>query len=438
MKLLDAFPFENTSIWAFVGSGGKTSTIFSLVRQYKKPIIVTTTTHLSLAEVQLGDYDWIMDDVFKFPEEIPNGILVITAGDNGAEKVEGLNENQMNQLSKWALENKAPMLIEADGSRGKPLKAPADYEPAIPAFVNRVIVVAGMGSIHRPLTANNVHRPNIFAELAGIEIGEIITARNIQKVLAHPLGGLKNIPVEIDKTLLLTQISNQPQLMAAKDIAKAVSGIFSPVIMMSDGDAPDVIASIQPIAGVILAAGDSTRLGRAKQFLDWKGKPFIQVVAENAINAGLSPVIVVTGEAHEKITDLLAHLPVTVVHNQNWQEGQGTSVSVGVRNLPNGIGGAIFLLVDQPQIKSPIIETLISEHSISMSKIVAPLIDNQRGNPVLFDKSTFIELAKLKGEKGGRKLFSNYHVRWVPWVDDGALLDVDTEENYQRLLSRYP
>jgi molybdenum cofactor cytidylyltransferase len=70
-----------------------------------------------------------------------------------------------------------------------------------------------------------------------------------------------------------------------------------------------------------------------------------------------------------------------------------------------------------------------------MAPIIAPLIDGQRGNPVLFDRVTFSDLQQVRGDAGGRQLFSRYPVAWVDWHDSAVLLDIDTEEDYQRLLA---
>jgi molybdenum cofactor cytidylyltransferase len=74
-------------------------------------------------------------------------------------------------------------------------------------------------------------------------------------------------------------------------------------------------------------------------------------------------------------------------------------------------------------------------HSVDLPPIVAPLIlEERRGNPVLFDRSTFSDLLALRGDSGGRSLFSKHHVQYMPWHDASLLLDVDTEEDYRRLV----
>jgi molybdenum cofactor cytidylyltransferase len=122
-----------------------------------------------------------------------------------------------------------------------------------------------------------------------------------------------------------------------------------------------------------------------------------------------------------------------VIHNPDWAAGQSTSVRHGLQALPNSIGSAIFLLADQPHIPVELVKALRDQHTQTLSPIVAPLIDDRRGNPVLFDRITFADLQALTGDVGGRAVFAKHPITYVPWHDASLLLDVDTPEDYQRL-----
>ena len=100
-----------------------------------------------------------------------------------------------------------------------------------------------------------------------------------------------------------------------------------------------------------------------------------------------------------------------------------------------GLGGAIFLLADQPQITPSVIRALVEKHAEGLYPIVAPMVLDRRANPVLFDRATFSDLTTLEGDVGGRAIFHKYRVEYLPWHDDSLLLDVDTPEHYQRLIS---
>ena len=130
---------------------------------------------------------------------------------------------------------------------------------------------------------------------------------------------------------------------------------------------------------------------------------------------------------------VVADLPVTLIYNPDWEAGQSTSMRCGLQALPDTIGSAVFLLADQPQIPVELITALREQHAQTLSSIVAPLIDGRRGNPVLFDRTTFADLVSLTGDVGGRAVFGKYSTTYVPWHDANLLLDVDTLEDYQRL-----
>jgi molybdenum cofactor cytidylyltransferase len=209
-----------------------------------------------------------------------------------------------------------------------------------------------------------------------------------------------------------------------------------------------VFAVHESIAGVILAAGGSVRFGEAKQLLEWKGKPFVRAVAMTALEAGLSPVIVVTGANSQKVESAVRGLDVIIARNDNWKSGQGSSIKIGIKRLtqlppPSGhlpqfgkrVGGAIFLLTDQPQITPSILRGLVQRHAEGLHPIVAPMVMDRRANPVLFDRDTFRDLLTIEGDVGGRAIFHKHPVEYLPWHDDRLLLDVDTPEMYQRLIS---
>jgi molybdenum cofactor cytidylyltransferase len=435
ISLTKAFRLGPAPQVAFVGAGGKTSAIFTLAREYKAAL-VTTSTHLSVTQAHSGDahieIDFVADIEALGPTNL-NGVVVFS-GTAANDRVAGLNAEQLAALSAFARRHQLPLLIEADGARERSLKAPAAHEPAIPPFVDTVIVVAGLGALGKPLDPAYIHRSEVFAELAGLAPGAPVDAGAVTRVLLHPNGGLKNIPTGARKLVLLNQADTPEFASAAKTLADELLPAFDAVIVSALKQATAASAVYERTAGILLAAGGSQRLGSAKQLLDWKGKPFVRQVAETALAAGLDPLIVVTGSNPEDVEASITGLNVQVVRNRDWQSGQSSSVKAGLAALPQSVGSALFLVVDQPQLPIALVEALLAEHTATLAPIVAPLVDGQRSNPVLFDRATFADFAALEGDVGGRAIFAKHQVTWLPWLDASLSIDVDFPEDYDRLL----
>ena len=186
------------------------------------------------------------------------------------------------------------------------------------------------------------------------------------------------------------------------------------------------------IAGLVLAAGRSTRMGGPNKLLEEiNGKPLVRIVAEQALASRASPVIVVTGHQRERVERALAGLPVTLVHNPDFADGLSTSLKAGIRAVPAEADGAIVTLGDMPQVSATLLDRLIAafdpEHG---ALVVVPTFDGKRGNPVLWARRFFSDLMAVEGDVGARHLIAGYAeaVTDVPVDDAAALTDIDTPE----------
>lgn len=439
MKLSKALRLPKSPIVALVGAGGKTTTLFSLAKELT-PSIVTTTTHIGEWQVNQCGVHIVVKTGAKLPI-IPGDDVTLVTGEKENDRFLGVDAGQLGELKRLTVGRGISLLIEADGARQKPLKAPANHEPVIPDFVNTVIVTAGLEGLNNPLEEKFVHRPELFSQISGLEIGKTVTIDALGKVLTHPAGGLKNIPVNARKIALLNQ-ADTPELQShGKLLAEKILPVYDAVVIASleptREHIPDerlILAVYEQTAGIILAAGGSTRFGQPKQLLDFHGKPFIRVIAEKAISAGLDPVIVITGAKGIDVKQAVDGLQVQVVHNPEWELGQSTSIRAGISSLPTKCGGAIFLLSDQPQVTAEVIRSLVEIHFRDLPAVLAPYINDRRANPVLFDRETFTDLLYLRADRGGRAIFSKFSPTYMEWADGFLLMDVDTPEDYQRLL----
>jgi molybdenum cofactor cytidylyltransferase len=469
MQLIKALRYSRPSNVAFVGAGGKTTALFKAARELLDAhdigankdeiggdsVLVTTSTHFGAWQASYADQVLLVnssDDITTLDKEFLKGVVLLI-GDQYGDRLGGLEPKLLESLFRHSVKLKIPLLIEADGSHTLPLKAPADHEPAIPDFIEQVVVVAGLSGLGKPLTNEWVHRLDRFGELTGLQPGDTITGSALVKMLLSSEGGLKNIPVNAQKTALLNQADTpflQSQAMLiCKDllpkynraiIASLSRGIAEKITdrIQKPEEINDLHAVIEQIGAIILAAGGSSRFGRPKQLLVWKGMPLIRHVAINALKAGLSPVTVVVGSSADEVQAVINDLPVRIANNTDWMNGMSSSVKAGIAPLLQEVGGAVFLQADQPQIPPLLIRSLVEAHQASLSPIVAPQIDGQRGNPILFDAVTFGDLLTIEGDIGGRAIFSRYPVEWVYWHDANLLMDIDSPEDYLNFQRAYP
>ena len=194
------------------------------------------------------------------------------------------------------------------------------------------------------------------------------------------------------------------------------------------------------IAGVILAAGEASRMGRVKQLLPFRGKTVLQWVIDNAVASSLQRVVLVLGHRADLIEPLIAGEKVTVIKNGDYTTGQSSSVKAGMKALPAGTDAVLFLLGDQPLVAPETINRILDAYRTSRSPIVLPVFNGKRGNPVLFSRETFPRLYALAGDSGARPFFEEYagRIQQVQVNDPYIHFDVDTEEDYQRLLELDP
>jgi probable selenium-dependent hydroxylase accessory protein YqeC len=240
LTLLQALRLSGFPAIALVGAGGKTTAMFELARAMA-PAVVTTTTHLADDQADLaGRHEVWIDDGSGVPLNPENAVdvtLVTGPCDTAAGRLTGLSGRQWTGLRTWCALHRRPLLVEADGSRQRPLKAPAPHEPAIPAGVDTVIVLAGLLGLGLPLDDEHVHRPVAFATLSGTALGEPVTLEALAAVLAHQAGGLKHIPPGARRVALLNQ-GDTPELrdLGAR-LARAIRPAFDAAVVMSFRDA---------------------------------------------------------------------------------------------------------------------------------------------------------------------------------------------------------
>jgi molybdenum cofactor cytidylyltransferase len=211
-----------------------------------------------------------------------------------------------------------------------------------------------------------------------------------------------------------------------------VGGLLMEIVTRPQPREEPVKADGRRVAAVILAAGRSTRMGGPNKLLaEIGGRPLVRIAAEEALASRARPVIVVTGHQSERVAAALEGLDVRRVHNPDFAEGLSTSLKAGLAAVPADVDGVIVCLGDMPQVRAPLIDQLVAAFDPERGALVVlPIIEGKRGNPVVWSRRFFHELAALEGDVGARHLIGRYPeaVVEVPVTDRSALVDVDTPE----------
>jgi molybdenum cofactor cytidylyltransferase len=426
---------------ALVGGGGKTTALFALASSLAtqgKRVITTTTTRLYGSQGEESVAWCGIDEVERLGALLDeHGQCLVTATrhvpDGG--KIEGITQAQVLEL--YARPDVDGMVIEADGSRKRPFKAPAPHEPVIPEQTTHVVAMVGADIFGKAIHAETVHRPERVTAIAGVAAGDIVTPDIVARVLTHPEGGLFHVPPTAHFIPFLNKAEDTADLMQAEMTAR--------LLLAHERVKEVVIGALQKqtfsrwgrTAGVVLAAGMATRFGATKQLLPWRGGTLVGYVTEQLVDV-CDSVVVVVGHDAEAVAQAVAHLPVEVVLNPAYASGQGSSVAAGATAFLNTsrpfYNEVFFAVADHPFLEPALMEDLQAVRQTNL--IAIPRHGDQRGNPVLFDGSLLPELATLAGDSGGRVLFDKYRdaTVWLDVPNPQTLMDIDTAETWQNII----
>lgn len=201
MKLCEALDVQKGDIVCLVGGGGKTTALRLLKEELTGlgwKVSPTTTTRLGREEAE--------------------GIEGLVLAGLEGNKALGIAPEEVAGL----LQERDAVIVEADGSRGRPLKAPAEHEPALPHQATLVVVLVGAEAIDAPFSEELVHRPERFSALTALEPGQPLTPRTIAWVVSHPRGGLKDVPPEASVAVLINKVDDPGRLDKANELARAL------------------------------------------------------------------------------------------------------------------------------------------------------------------------------------------------------------------------
>ncbi|MCB8987368.1 MAG: putative selenium-dependent hydroxylase accessory protein YqeC [Ardenticatenaceae bacterium] len=440
---------------AVVGGGGKSSLMFALARAWPGRAVVTTTTRIFAAQrnlapavVQIREGDEAGEALIarlRPPlDEFGQCLVVGPVGEgSNVEKALGVPVELPGKLLGRA--GIDLVVVEADGSRMRPIKAPADHEPVVPAETTLLAPVAGIDALDGPLQ-EVAHRPErVRALLADAEPGAVVdgrlTAVGLAHLLAHPQGGLKGAPECAQIVPLINKVETAEQHTAARQAAYQIlrQARIRQVVIGAVRTAQPVRAVVRRVTAVILAAGEGARMGRTKQLLPWGDTTLLGQVIRTARATAVTQVLVVSGHEAAAVAAVAQAEGVAVVHNPDYAAGEMlSSLQTAVRTLPAHVGAVLVLLADQPLVTPEVIDRLLAAYEQETYGLIAPTYEGQRGNPVLIDRRYFAELLALPAGAAPRYLLRRHpeDVRLLPVDAPGVVIDLDDPQAYERWKGR--
>lgn len=191
------------------------------------------------------------------------------------------------------------------------------------------------------------------------------------------------------------------------------------------------------IAAVILAAGESSRLGEPKQLLPFRKTALINHIISSVCGAHIFPVFVVTGAFHDKVKAAITS-DVRICFNENWKQGMGMSISVGLTcalEVDPAITAVMLFVCDQPSITSDHINAMTAKYEAGNRGLLVSSYSDTIGTPGIVGRHYFNHLLSLQGQDGAKKIFMQFRDDLETFPFPGGSTDIDTQEDYLNLMA---
>ncbi len=441
MKLQRAFDVVPGDVIALVGAGGKTSTLVALGYELAEAglrVLATTTTRIGADQLGLMPYALPLGrSMADISAALGQHRFVFLYESLRSGKVFGPTCEVIPRLLDSI--DSDVLLIEADGARGLPLKAPRPHEPVIPRETTLVIPIASLTVLGQPLDEAHVYNAAAIDERYGFGLGNRIKSPWVAQVLRDDSLGLKGTPEQARVIAFLNQTPLQGYLRArARLIAQFI--LRSPRVQgvaLGSVRAADPIYEVQRHVGaVVLAAGLSRRMGQPKVLLPWSdNKTILGHILEQLMLARVQHIVVVTGHRADEVKAQADCLGVSTVFNPDFAAGEMlSSLKVGLQALPPQVSGALMVLGDQPHIQPRVVTEVMTAYAEGAGHIVAPSYQMRRGHPILIDRRYWNEILALPPDGAPRDVLNRHsdQIAYVTVDTDSVLRDIDTPEDYRQ------
>lgn len=439
MRFQQAFEVTRGDVVAFIGAGGKTSTLVALgyeLRESGLRVLATTTTHIREDQLSL------------MPEAVRFDASSITISEALSEfGFVFLYDRIEDGLVYGPAVNAVPLLldavdsdvllVEADGSSGRPLKAPGVGEPVIPPETTLVIPVLSLSVLGKPLDDEWVENTQAIIDRYGFVRGNPVRSPWVAQILRDDTLGLRDVP---EDARIVAMLNRTP----SKGYGRARARLIARLALRKSRLHGVAIGSVRtvepihevrrPIGAIVLAAGMSTRMGEPKMLLPWTEKrTIVEHVVEQVLNSRVDHITVVTGHYSKSVKSVIEPMGVDVVYNRGYKTGEMlSSVKAGLRAMPDNVAAVLVILGDQPRIQPKVIYQVMMAYAEGRGEIIAPSFEMRRGHPILIGRRYWPEILNLP-RNGALREVLNAHSERITYVDvdtDSVLRDVDTRDDY--------
>jgi molybdenum cofactor cytidylyltransferase len=440
MKLQKAFDITPGDVVAFIGAGGKTSTLIGLGHELAEAglrVLAMTTTCVGVDQLDLMPYATSVDNGMKhLSMALGANRFVFLYGDIRSSEVFGPPPDFIPRLLDSV--DSDVILIEADSARGLSLKAPKDDEPIIPPETTLVVPMAGLSALGQPLDEQHVYNPQAIDERYGFGLGNRIKSPWVGQVIRDEELGMRGIPEKARVIAFLNQTPANGYLRArARLIAQFIlkSERVHGVALGSTRGAEPVYEVQRHIGAVVLAGGMSRRMGQPKVLLPWTGRrTILEQILDQLLLARVPSVTVVTGHRAGEVVAIAKRSGVSTIHNPQYATGEMlSSLKAGLAAMPSHVAAALVVLGDQPRIQARVVNQVLTGYAEGVGDIVAPSYQMRRGHPILIDRRYWPEIMSLPEDGSLRTIIDQYKNRigYVTVDTDSVLGDVDTPDEYR-------
>lgn len=215
--------------------------------------------------------------------------------------------------------------------------------------------------------------------------------------------------------------------------------MFSRIMLNMKKEGIKMIQNEDKIGAIILAAGQSRRMGIPKVLLRLNGKPLFLYACELAIDHSLHPIVVIGGKYSDLIqNEVKQYENIITVHNPDYEKGMSTSLRLGVDILTEKVDATLIFLADQPLIPKLVVQSVLtcySKHKNAGVLIVRPSFNGKDGHPVLFSSKLFPQFSSIQGDEGGKQIVKKFKKQTavIPFYNSYIGLDIDTPADYRKV-----